>query len=162
MSTATLGVTAGVDSALRRAFSEASVRLQPEARLSELITALEALGIAVEITDGVLVLRQGDTMMHTALALRSLVAKPEFKKFFVYSTDDPKTWTLAEKQNYIRQNGADAYGKLLAKPVLDAGIKTLDPNMSKSDYLNLTTKEKVVFCREYGDEAVRKVMRKAK
>jgi len=91
MSTATLGVTAGVDSALRRAFSEASVRLQPEARLSELITALEALGIAVEITDGVLVLRQGDTMMHTALALRSLVAKPEFKKFFVYSTDDPRS-----------------------------------------------------------------------
>lgn len=162
MSTATIGVTAGVDSAMRRGFSEASVRLQPEAKISEIITALGTLGVTAAVEDGLLILRQDTTELHTHKALRSFAARPEFAKFFVLSSDDPKTWTVAEKTKFIRQFGADAYGKRCAAPVLEAGIRTLDPNMSRTEYLKLTTRERIAFIREFGDDAVRKVMQKLK
>ncbi|MGD1025247.1 MAG: hypothetical protein ABR880_20880 [Candidatus Sulfotelmatobacter sp.] len=154
---ATISVSSSIDSALRKAFSEASVRLQPAALMSSLIAALESLGLTVSMQDGVLVLSQGSTTMHTVLALRELTRKPEFAQFFILSTDDPKTWTTAQKVEYVRKNGEEAYGKLCCTPVIEAGIKVLDPNMSRKDYEQLTRFERMNFIREYGDDAVRRI-----
>lgn len=162
MAEVAIGVEAAVDLALRRAFSEASVRLQPDTLISDLIKALGTLHVRCDIEDGLLILKQDDTELHTHKALRSFSQRPEFQKFFIIETDDPKTWTQERKLKYIREHGDLAYGKLCASPVLEAGIRTLDPNMSKTDYLNLTTKERVLFIRTYGDKAVSAIMRKAK
>lgn len=162
MSQATIGVTGAVDTALRRAFSEASVRVKDDTKLSDVLAAMKTLGIECTVEDGLLMLKQGDTELHTHKALRNFSKRPECARFFVLATDDPRTWTMQQRIEFVRLHGADAYGKLLVKPVLDGGIRTLDPNMSRTDYLNLTLKEKTLFLREYGDEAARNIMRKAK
>jgi hypothetical protein len=159
---ATIAVTASVDSALRRAFSEASVRLQPDALMSSLIAALEGLGIKVEITDGVLCLSQGATQFNTSLALRNFAKKPEYAAFFVLENDHPKTWTPEHKMRYIAENGDDKYRTLWQSPVLESGVRVLDPNMSKTDYENLTRAERIAFIREYGSDAVGRIHQKSK
>ena len=159
---ATIGIAASVDNALRRAFSEASVRLKPETKISDIVKALEALGLTVAIQDGILVMSQGSTTMHTTLALRSLTTKPEFAPFFVLETLDPKTWTNARKMAYVTEHGSDAYGKLCSAPVIEAGIKVLDPNMTLTDYENLTRAERIAFIREYGSDAVGRIHQKSK
>ena len=162
MSTATVGVTSAVDSALRRAFSEASVRLAPETKITDVIAALGTLGIVAEITDGVLVLRQDQTQFNTSLALRNFSKRPEHAKFFVQEGQHPAQWSTKTKIEYINKNGEAAYRKLCQSPVLDAGIKVLDPNMRRADYLQLTRQERMSFISEYGDAAVAKIFQKAK
>jgi len=106
---ATIAVSASLDSALRKGFSEASVRVRPDTQMSAIVAALENMGLTVAIQDGTLVMSQGSTTMHTTLALRSLTTKPEFKDFFVLETSDPKTWTNERKMAFIRENGQDAW-----------------------------------------------------
>jgi len=159
---AAIAVSAAVDTALRKGFSEASVRLKPDTKISDIVKALEALGLTVAIQDGTLVMSQGSTTMHTTLALRSLTAKPEFAPFFVLETLDPKTWTNARKMAYVTEHGSDAFGKLCSQPVVEAGIKVLDANMGRADYSNLTRSEKLQFIREYGDAAVQRIFQKEK
>lgn len=155
---ATIAVTASRDSALRRAFSEASVRLQPAALMSSVLAALEGLGIKAEITDGILCLSQGATQMNTALALRNFAKRTEFAAFFVLENDHPKTWTLEHKMRYIAEHGDEKYRTLWQSPVLEAGIRTMDPNMSRLDYANLTRQEKIAFLREFGSDAASRIM----
>lgn len=162
MSTATLGVSRSIDGAVRRAFSEASVRVHPDARMTDIIAALTALGVTVEITDGVLVLRQGETQMNTTLALRNFSKRPESEKFFVLAGAHPKTWSHEQKVAYLRTHSESEYRALIQAPVLEAGIRTMDPNMSKSDYMQLTRGEKIQFIREFGDGAVSKIFQKAR
>jgi hypothetical protein len=159
---ATIAVTASLDSALRRAFSEASVRLQPDALMSSVIAALEGLGIKVEITDGILCMSQGQTQMNTALALRNFAKRPEYAAFFVLEGSHPKTWTVERRMKYIAENGDDKYRTLWQSPVLQQGLRVLDPNMSRADYSNLTRSEKIAFLREYGSDAAANIMRKDK
>lgn len=159
---ATIAVSATVDSALRRAFSEASVRLQPDCKMTDVIEALKAMGIGVEVQDGVLVLQQGSTSFNTSLALRNFAQRAEFSAFFVLETIDPKTWTNVRKMAFVAEHGSDAYGKLCSTPVIEAGIKVLDANMSKTHYANLTRAERIAFIREYGSDAVSRIHQKAK
>jgi hypothetical protein len=126
--------------------------------MTDIIGALKVMGIEVGLTDGVLTLQQGTTQFNTSLALRNFSARPEHAKFFVLETADPKTWTLAKKAAFLRTHTADEYAKLCRGPVLEAGIKVLDCNMSRSDYENLTRPEKVAFLSEFGDEAARRIM----
>lgn len=162
MSTATLGTSAQIDSALRIAFSEASVRLQPDTKITDVVAALAALGVTASVQDGVLVLAQGETTMHTVLALRGFASKSENAKFFVLSGAHPKTWSHKQKVEFLATHSDEDYRRLIQQPVLEAGIKTMDANMSKSDYLNLTRAEKVAFLREYGLDAAGRIMSKAK
>ena len=148
------------DSALRRAFSDASVRLQPTTRITDIVAALETLGVTATVEDGLLVLKQGSTEMSTNRALRYFAARPEHSSFFVLTTADPKTWTVGQKTEYLRTHSAEEFGRLCLQPVLDAGIKTLDANMSRADYSKLTRAEKQAFIREYGDEGVSRVFGK--
>jgi hypothetical protein len=156
MNSATIGTTAQIDSALRRAFSDASVRVRPETKMTDVLAALTAMGLTVSITDGVLLLAQDQTQMNTSLALRNF--SKQHPQFFILETSDPKTWTQQKKIEFIRQNGNDAYGKLCCAPVIEAGIRVLDVNMSKTDYLNLTRAERICFIREFGSDAVARVM----
>lgn len=157
-----IGTSAAIDSALRRGFSEASVRLQPDTRMTDVIAALGTIGVTVEVQDGVLVLAQGSTMMNTALALRNFAARPEHTKFFVQHNNDPRKWTLKEKAEYLNDHTVDEYQRLCTGPVLDAGIKTLDANMSRADYAQLTRAEKSAFISEFGIAGVESVMGKKK
>jgi len=157
---ATIAVAAGVDSALRRAFSEASVRLQPNAMMSDIIEALKVMGIGVEVQDGVLVLQQGSTSFNTSLSLRNFSKRPEHAKFFVLENDHPKTWTPASKMKYIAEHGDDAYRTLWQSPVLESGVRVLDANMSKKDYMGLTRAEKLQFIKEFGDTTVQRIFQK--
>lgn len=159
---ATIAVSASVDSALRRAFSEASVRLQPTALMSSVIAALEGLGIKVEITDGVLCLSQGATQMNTSLALRNFAKRPEFAGFFVIDGAHPSQWSTERKIEYLRTHSDEDFRNLLQQPVLESGIRALDPNMSRKDYANLTRAERMAFIREFSDDAVRRIYQKAK
>ena len=156
--TTALGTTSVIDSALRKAFSDASVRVAPTTRMTDIIEALKAMGIGVEVQDGVLVLTQGTTSFNTSLALRNFSIRPEHARFFVLETSDPKTWTTAKKVEYLRTHSADEYAKLCRAPVIEAGIRVLDANMSRHDYENLTRAEKVQFLSEYGDEAARHIL----
>jgi len=162
MTTATLGVGAAIDSALRHGFSDASVRLMPETRVSDVVKALEVLGITVEMQDGTLVLKQGEMTLHTVLSLRNFAKRTESGKFFVQEGQHPNTWSRERKVEFLRTHSDDEYRALLQSPVLEAGIKTLDPNMSRSEYLGLTRKEKQLFIREYGADTVGRIMRKSK
>lgn len=159
---ATIAVAASVDSALRRAFSEASVRLQPTALMSNVIAALQGMGIEVAIQDNVLVMSQGQTQFNTSLALRNFSKRPENAAFFVLENDHPSTWTPEHKMKFIAENGDDKYRTLWQSPVLEAGIRTMDPNMSKTDYENLTRAERIAFIREYGSAAVGRIHQKSK
>jgi hypothetical protein len=117
--TATIAVTASVDSALRRAFSEASVRLLPTARMSSLIAALQGLGIEVGVEDNVLVLKQGQTEFNTSLALRSFSAKPEVAEFFVQEGAHPRQWTREKTLKYLATHSEAEYRALLQAPALE-------------------------------------------
>jgi len=46
--------------------------------------------------------------------------------------------------------------------VIEAGIKVLDPNMTLTDYENLTRAERIAFIREYGSDAVGRIHQKSK
>jgi hypothetical protein len=161
MSTA-LGTTAQIDSALRRAFSEASVRVAPDARTTDIVAALGTLGITAEVTDGVLVLSQGETSFNTSLALRNFAKRPEHAGFFILDGAHPAQWSNKKKIEYLSTHSDDEFRALVQSPVLEAGVRVLDANMSKSDYQNLTRREKVQFIREYGDGAVGRILGKAK
>jgi hypothetical protein len=162
MSAATLGTTAAVDAALRRGFSEASVRVAPEARMTDIVAALGAMGVTVELQDGVLVLAQSGTEMHTTKALRNFSQRPEHANFFVQEGAHPSQWSTKKKVEFLSAHTDDEYRALVQSPVLEAGIRVLDPNMAKADYLNLTRAERVRFITEYGDDAVRHILGKAK
>jgi hypothetical protein len=157
---ATIAVSASVDSALRRAFSEASVRLQPDCKMTDVIDALKAMGIGVEVQDGVLVLQQGSTSFNTSLALRNFSKRPENVAFFVVDGAHPSQWSKERKIEYLRTHTDEQYRALIQSPVLDAGVKTMDPNMSRADYSNLTRSEKIAFLREFGSDAASRIMQK--
>lgn len=157
-----LGTTAAIDAALRRGFSEASVRVAPTTKMTDIVAALAAMGIITEIQDGTLVLRQDQTMMHTVLSLRNFAKMPEHAKFFVQDGAHPSTWSMAKKIEYLSEHSDDEYRALVQSPVLEAGIRVLDPNLSKTDYLNLTRQEKVQFVAAYGADAVGRAMSKKK
>jgi hypothetical protein len=159
---ATIGTTAELDSALRRGFSEISVRPKPETKMTDVITALATHGVTAEMEDGILVLKQGDNMFNTAMCLRGLASKAANSALFVTAADNPHDWTTKMKMDFIRENGADAWGRRANGPVLIPAIGVLDPNMSRTDYKNLTREEKIQFIREYGDIAVSRIMQKAK
>jgi hypothetical protein len=120
------------------------------------------MGVTVEIEDGVLVLRQGATEMHTVKALRGFAQRPEHAKFFVIAGQHPSSWSSKQKVEFLASHSDDEYRALIQTAVLDAGVKVLDPNMSRADYQNLTRKEKVQFIREFGDGAVGRILGKAK
>lgn len=153
-----IGTTAAIDSALRRGFSEASVRVAPTTRMTDVISALETMGVTVAVDDGLLVLAQGATEMHTARALRSFAQRPEHEKFFVVEGSHPSQWSTQKKLDFLSTHSADDYAHLCHAPVLDAGVKTLDANMSRADYANLTRQEKLAFIAEFGPQGVERVM----
>lgn len=155
---AMIGTTARIDSVLRRAFSEASVRLRPDAKVTDIVEALKLMGIAVEVQDGVLVLQQGATSFNTSLALRNFAKRPEHEKFFVQEGAHPSQWSTERKIEFLRTHSDEEFRNLLQTPVLNAGIRTMDPNMSRKDYSNLTRAEKIMFIREYGADAARHIV----
>jgi hypothetical protein len=128
--------------------------------MSSLIAALQGLGIEVGVEDNVLVLKQGQTEFNTSLALRSFSAKPEVAEFFVQEGAHPRQWTREKTLKYLATHSEAEYRALLQAPALEAGVKTLDPNMSRADYLNLTRSEKIAFLREYGSDAAARIMGK--
>ncbi len=158
MPSATIAVKANVDTALRKGFSEASVRPRPETQMSAIVGALEGLGITVAIEDGLLVLAQGTTQMHTGKALRTLATKPEFKDFFVQEGSHPSQWSTEKKIEYLKTHSDEEFRALLQAPALESGVRTMDPNMSRKDYANLTRGEKIAFLREFGADAARHIM----
>ena len=158
--TTSIGATKTVDSALRRAFSEASIRIHPDTRMTDVIESLTALGIAVTIQDGVLVLSQDTTTFNTSLALRNFAYKPGNEQYFILETHDPKSWTNERKIAFLKTHTVEEYGRLCSQPVIEAGIRVLDANMSRADYENLTRTEKVAFISEFGADAVSRILRK--
>ena len=157
-----LGTSAAIDSALRRGFSEASVRLHPDTRITDVVAALAAMGITTEVQDGCLVLRQDQTMLHTTMSLRNFAKRPEHSKFFVQEGAHPSQWSTQKKVEFLSTHSDDDYRALVQSPVLEAGVRVLDPNMSKSAYKNLTRKEKIAFLAEYGEIAAGRILAKAK
>ena len=161
MSAATFGTTGAIDSALRRGFSEASVRVAPATKISDVVAALGAMGVTVELQDNVLVMAQSGTEMHTVKALRSFAARPEHTKFFVIDGAHPAQWSREKKIEFLSTHTDDEFRALVQTPVLQAGIRTMDSNMSKSDYLQLTRQEKIAFIGEYGPDAVGRIVGKS-
>jgi hypothetical protein len=113
------------------------------------------------VQDGVLVLSQLGTEMHTIKALRTFASKPENAKFFVIDGAHPSQWSTKKKIEYLSDHTDDEFRALVQSPVLEAGIRTLDPNMSAADYKKLTRSEKIAFIAEYGDLAVSRVIGKS-
>ena len=100
-------------------------------------------------------------MMHTGKALRSLATRAEFKDFFVQEGAHPSTWTQQKKIEFLRTHTEEEYRAALQAPVLEAGLKTMDPNMTRTAYENLTRAERMAFIREYGSNAVGRIFQKA-
>jgi hypothetical protein len=162
MSTATIGMSAALDQAIRQGFSDARVRIAPDAKLADILQALEAMGVQCSVEDGFLVMTQGATPMHTALALKTFASKPENARFFILEGSHPSTWSTSSKTKYIAEHGADAYAKLLHQPK-EAGIGVMSLDLTRAQYLSLTRAEKQAFIAAYGAEGVGRVMaRKAK
>jgi hypothetical protein len=151
-------VTGALDSALRRAFSDAGIRLRPEAQTTAIVERFNALGISCEVQDGVLVLSQDNRQFNTSLACKGFAAKPENADLFVTAQSNPKEWNAQEKSAYISKNGYAAFEQLVTGKQLDASVKVLDANMSRKDYENLTRKERCAFIAEYGYSAVSVIM----
>lgn len=159
---ATIAVSASVDSALRMAFSQASVRVKPETLMSSVIAALEGLGLTVKVEDGVLCMTQGATEMNPILALRNFSKKPEFQQFFVQEGQHPSQWSKEKKIAFLRDHTDEEYRALLQSPVLESGLRVLDPNMPASQYKLLTRQEKMQFISAFGESAVRKIFERGK
>jgi hypothetical protein len=158
----TLGITQQLDSALRRGFSEASVRPKQDTQMSAIIAGLEKLGIAVTVEDGLLTLTQGATVMHTGKALRNLATRDEFKDYFVQQGQHPSTWTQSQKVEYLMKHSDEQYRALLQQPVLQSNVSVLDPNMPAASYRQLTRAERMEFIRQYGSDAVTLIFQKEK
>jgi len=157
MSTATIGINRELDAALRKAFSDARVRIAPNAKLADIKAALEAMGLTVAVEDGFLVLTQGTTAMHTNIALKNFANRPENAQYFVLETSHPSTWTQQKKIEFLRNHTPDEYAQLLRGPKTP-GIGVLSLDLTRAEYLSLTTQERVAFVREYGPQGVATVM----
>ena len=155
-------VGAQLDSALRRGFSEVSARPKPETTMSEVVAALGTLGVTATMDDGLLILKQGDTVFHTGQCLRGFAARPEFMKLFVTENDNTRVWTNEMKMQYIREHGADQWARKANTQALEPAVKVLDRNMSAKDYENLTRKERVAFIAEFGADAVSRIFMRRK
>jgi hypothetical protein len=153
-------VTAALDAALRRAFSDAGVRVAPSATMTDVVGKFNALGISAEVQDGCLVLKQDTREFNVALACKSFAAKPENAALFITEKNDAREWTGKQKSDYIAANGYDAWQRKITAPQLEPGVKVLDRNMSRKDYLNLTRTERVQFIGAFGAGAVAHIMGK--
>jgi hypothetical protein len=153
-------VSAALDAALRRAFSDAGVRVAPSATMTEVVSRFNALGISCEMQDGCLVLKQDEREFSTALACKGFAARAENVALFITEKTSTQEWTRTQKSEYIAKHGLDAWENRLNAPQLDPGVRVLDRNMSRKDYLNLTRTERVAFITEFGAGAVSHVMGK--
>jgi hypothetical protein len=153
-------VSAALDAALRRAFSDAGVRVAPSATMTEVVSRFNALGISCEVQDGVLVLSQDTRQFNVALACKGFAAKPENAALFVTEQTSTREWNGKQKSAYIAAHGYEAWEAKLNAPQLDPGVKVLDANMSRKDYENLTRSERVRFIDAFGYGAVRVIMGK--
>ena len=79
---------------------------------------------------------------------------------FVIDGAHPSQWSKERKIEYLSTHTDEQYRALIQSPVLDAGVKTMDPNMSRKDYSNLTRSEKIAFLREFGSDAASRIMQK--
>jgi hypothetical protein len=157
---ATIGTPAELDRILRKNFSDCGIRIAPDTRMTDVLEAFKAIGVAVVVEDGFLVLSQGGTVFHTAQALKGFATKAENANFFVLQTGDPKSWTREQKVAYLRTHNDSDYRRLIQQGPISPNIGALDANMSKSDYLKLTRQEKLAFISEFKDDAVRQIMGK--
>jgi len=154
---ATIGMSRELDAAIRKGFSDARIRLTPDAKLAEITAALEAMGVQCSVQDGFLVLAQSGTLLHTEMSLKSFAGRPEHARFFILEGSHPSTWSTSRKSKYIAENGLAAYEKLLYQPK-QHGIGVLSMDLTREQYLSLTTAEKTAFIREFGSEGVGRVM----
>jgi hypothetical protein len=152
--------SAALDAALRRAFSEAGVRVAPSATMTDVVSRFNALGISAEVQDGCLVLKQDTREFNVALACKSFAAKPENAALFITEQTSTREWTGKQKSEFIAKYGYNAWENRLNAPQLDPGVKVLDRNMTRKDYLNLTRTERVHFIGAFGAGAVAHIMGK--
>lgn len=153
-------VTAALDAALRRAFSEAGVRVAPSGTMTAVVAAFNGMGISAEVQDGCLVLKQDTREFNVALACKAFAAKPENAALFVTEQNPASEWTGKQKSDFIAQHGYDAWQRKISGPRLAPGVKVLDQNMSRKDYESLTRAERVQFISAFGAGAVAHIMGK--
>jgi len=155
-------VTAALDSALRRAFSDAGVRVAPSATMTDVVARFNAMGISCEVESGCLVLLQDSRQFNVALACKAFSAKPENASLFITENTDTGEWTQKQKSEFISKHGYEAWHARVTGPQLEAGVRVLDANMEKRDYLSLTRSEKMNFINEFGYGAVTAIMGRKK
>jgi hypothetical protein len=155
--TTTFGITRELDAALRNGFSQVGARIAAGTQMTTVVSALNALGISCEVEDGILSLKDGTREFNVSQALRSFANKPEHSGLFVNDHCDPKSWSLAQKRDFIAKHGLAAWEKKISTPVARTDVKPLDPNMPYEDYENLSRQERVAFIEAYGDDAVRRI-----
>ena len=155
--TTTIGMSRELDAAIRKGFSDAKVRIAPDAKLGDIVAALEAMGVSVAVEDGFLVMSQSGTPLHTSLSLKTFASKPEHAKYFILEGSHPSAWSTSTKSRYIKDHGLAAYERLLRQPK-EHGIGTLSLDLTRAQYLSLTMAEKQAFIAAYGVEGVQRVM----
>ena len=156
---ATIGTPAELDRILRKNFSDCGIRVAPDARMTDVLESFKSLGVSVAVEDGLLVLSQGSTVFHTGQALKGFAAKTENARFFVLQSGDPRRWDVSQKVDYLRTHSDSDYRRLIQQGSITVGIGAMDANMCRSDYLKLTTQEKLAFIAEFGADAVGHVMK---
>lgn len=156
MPSTTIGVSATIDRALRCAFSDARLRLAPDAKLTEIIESLKAMGVECAVQDGFFAMMQQGTSLHTSLALRSFAEK--HKQFFILEdSHDARTWSVTRKSEYLRDHSPEEFAQLLRNPQ-QGGVGVLSLDMTRQEYQNLSNAEKRAFVNEFGPGGVAKVM----
>ena len=142
-------VSSELDRLLRKSFSDAGVRLTPDAQSTEIVSRLNAIGVSVEIESGVLSLKDANDgrQFNTSLALRGLSTKPDTGHLFITDNSNPKDWTVSQRVAFINAHGADAWGRKVNGTTLQPGVRVLDRNMTKKEYLSLTRAERIAFIR---------------
>jgi hypothetical protein len=139
------------DSALRNAFAQLGVRVAPEAKTSEMVTQLkEQFQIEACVDAGVLTLRQNGAIISTGTALRAFTEKaPQHFVLaggLVRSAADLRDAGTPEgtrqRVELIKARGLKGFTDVIAAPQLRPGV-VASREMSKADWMNLTTHEKV-------------------
>ncbi len=135
---------AELDSVIRSAFQAQGVRLDPNAKTSEIAEQLQSkYQITASVDHGALKLEQNGLTISNGTALKALTER-EPQHFIlnggqVRSLSDFKT--TEQKVEHIRQHGLDSFSKLVTAPNLRPGI-VAPREMSRADWSNLTRSEK--------------------
>jgi len=157
-------LTNELDFAVRSTLGQMKIRPNPRTFSSTAVLdwLKQTHNIEATVNGGVLELRQGETLISPAAALRKFSDQPEHLELFVSEGDNHKLWDAQRKQEFIGKHGLQAWEQKIAQKPLAPNVDVANSDISKAEYLSMSPAEKTAWIAKHGLSAQAIVLAKRK